>query len=195
MRVAGIDLSGSERRPTGLAFLEGRRCLTTTVFSDNEILEQCLRRKASLIAIDAPLSFPREGNLRLCDRVLISRGLRVFPPTFGGMRKLTERGIRISSILRSSGFDVIEVHPRTSGILIFGSPDRKKWVAKLVAAGFKISPSSDHEIDAILSALTALLHLKGFTETVGGEDGSIIVPREDSPRILLRSRCCSRKHR
>ncbi|MEM2678882.1 MAG: DUF429 domain-containing protein [Candidatus Hadarchaeales archaeon] len=192
MRVGGIDLSGSEKRPTGMAFLEGKRCLTATVFTDDEILEQCSRRKVSLIAIDAPLNFPKEGNLRLCDRILISRGLRVFPPTFGGMRKLTERGIRISSLLRSSGFNVIEVHPRTSGIVIFGTPDREKWLMRLKKAGFKISPSSDHEIDAILSALTAYLHLRGFTETVSG-DGAIVVPGEASQRILLQTRCYSRK--
>lgn len=195
MRVAGIDLSGSEKRPTGLAFLEGRRCWTETVFADDEILEHCLRRKISLVAVDAPLSFPSKGNLRSCDRILISRGLRVFPPTFGGMRKLTERGMRISSLFRSSGLDVIEVHPRTSGVLIFGTPNKEEWLVKLRKAGFRISPNSDHEVDAILSALTAYLYVKGLTETVGGVDGVIIVPQEASQQILLRPRCCSQKRR
>lgn len=192
--VAGLDLAGSERRPTGFAVLRGRRFSTGTLLTDRELLEFCEGCRPSLIAIDAPLNFPDEGSLRPCDRELISRGLRVFPPTFAGMRKLTERGIRISSLLRSAGLEVIEVHPRTSGVLIFGAPERSVWLRRLRLAGFRLDPASDHEVDAAISALTALLHLRGLTEVVGGEGGAIVIPAPAaSLRALLRKRCCSRK--
>lgn len=193
MEIVGLDLSGSERRPTGFAILRGKRILTGEAAGDLELFEICGRPVVSLVAIDAPLSFPVRGALRPCDRMMISRGLRVFPPTFGGMRMLTERGVRISSHLRDLGVKVIEVHPRSSGVLIFGKPDRSVWVRGLRRAGFALSPKSDHEVDAAVSAITGLLHLRGLTEVVGdGRTGEIVIPaRGVSPRTLLRMRCCS----
>ena len=197
VKIIGLDLSGSEGRPSGLAILEGKKFFTCEIRSDAELLGACGRPGVALVAIDAPLNFPSGGGLRPCDRMMISRGLRVFPPTFGGMRKLTERGVRISSRLRELGLDVIEVHPRSSGVLIFGNPDRSVWVRGLRRAGFSLSPRSEHEVDAVVSALTGLLHLRGLTEVVGdGKTGEIVIPaRGVSPRTLLRMRCCSGKPR
>jgi hypothetical protein len=39
MKVVGIDLAGSERRPTGICVLEGRKGSVWVVHTDREILE------------------------------------------------------------------------------------------------------------------------------------------------------------
>ncbi|MCS7131383.1 MAG: DUF429 domain-containing protein, partial [Hadesarchaea archaeon] len=124
MRVVGIDLAGTSTNPTGFASLQRRAFKTGLVYRDDEIIKLCERLSPAVIAIDAPLSLPERGNLRSADASLIHRGLRVFPPTFAGMRVLTSRGMRIASSLRAIGFRVIEVHPRTSGVILFGKADK-----------------------------------------------------------------------
>lgn len=166
--IVGVDLAGSERRPTGIAFL-GRTLSTKTVHAEEEILEAC--KGAGLVAIDAPLSLPRKGGLREGDRGLIRMGYRVFPPLFSRMRMLTRRGMRLAAKLRREGIRVIEIHPRTSGLILFGAGDRKLWLRKLVKLGVKRT-ASEHELDAALAALTGKLYLEGKTRRVG----SIVIP-------------------
>lgn len=177
----GIDLAGKETKPSGFAILAGREFSTGLVHTDAGIIELCTRERPSVVAIDAPLSLPVRGSLRAADRSLIERGLRVFPPTFAGMRSLTERGIRLARKLRERGFEVIEIHPRTSGVILFGEPDRELWVENLRKRGWRIgSGLSVHEIDAVMAALTGYLYIRRETEAVGEEaEGTITVP---SPR-------------
>ena len=179
MKIIGIDLAGRATNPSGFALLSGRKISTRLVYSDGEIVELCVGERPALIAIDAPLSMPKRGNLRKADASLIKRGLRVFPPTFAGMRLLTERGVHLAGKLRTKGLQVIEIHPRTSGALLFKTPDRRRWVTKLNKKGMKLKKSaSEHEIDAVLAALTGALYLKKKTEEVGAADeGTIIIPR------------------
>lgn len=183
MKLIGIDLAGKESNPTGFAVLSGKSLRTTSLYSDDEIISSCVRERPTLIAIDAPLSMPRKGNLRKSDLTLIERGLRVLPPTLGGMRELTERGMRIAGGLRRRGLRVIEVHPRTSGIMALGTDRRERWVEKLRRKGFRVGEiKSKHEIDAALAAVTAWLHASGRTEMVGNEgEGIIVIPL---PRAL-----------
>lgn len=178
MKVAGIDLAGLATNPSGFAISEGRKLKTQLTYSDEQIIDLCIMTKPNLVAIDAPLSFPRRGNLRKADLSLIKRGLRVFPPTFGGMRSLTERGIRLAKKLRAKKISVIEVHPRTSGLVLFKTKDRARWMAKLKRKGFSIvGCESRHEIDAAMAAVTGILHLKRKTEEVGARrEGTIVIP-------------------
>ena len=177
--IIGIDLSGRAANPSGLATLSGRTFKTRLVYPDEEIIELCKRERPSLVAIDAPLSFPKRGNLRNADASLIKRGLRVFPPTFAGMRSLTQRGANLARELRARKIHVIEIHPRTSGVLLFKTWDRKLWVTRLKKMGFRFEGGkSQHEIDAVLAAMTGMLHLQGKTEGVGDvREGTIIIPR------------------
>ncbi|MEM2282976.1 MAG: DUF429 domain-containing protein [Candidatus Hadarchaeales archaeon] len=166
--IVGVDLAGSERRPTGIALL-GRTLSTKTVHAEEEILEAC--RGAGLVAIDAPLSLPRKGGLRKGDRELIRMGYRVFPPLFSRMRMLTRRGMGLAAKLRREGIRVIEIHPRTSGLILFGTEDRRLWLRKLARLGVKRT-ASEHELDAALAALTGKLYLEGKTRKVG----NIVIP-------------------
>ena len=178
IKTTGIDLAGKERNPSGIAIFIGRKFNTELIYTDEEIIELCMRERPRVVAIDAPLSLPARGSLRLADRSLIERGLRVFPPTFAGMRSLTQRGIRLAKELHKRGFEVIEIHPRTSGVVLFGMPDRRAWIKGLRERGLKIKMQlSAHEIDAALAALTGALYLRKKTEAVGGKaEGTIIIP-------------------
>ena len=179
VKVIGVDLAGRPTNPSGFALLSNRKISARLVYYNKEIVELCTRERPALIAIDAPLSLPRRGNLRTADAELIRRGLRVFPPTFAGMLSLTERGINLATELRTKSLQVIEIHPRTSGVLIFKTPDRRQWVIKLREKGVKLKESaSEHEIDAAMAALTGALHLQRKTEEVGeAEEGTIVIPR------------------
>jgi len=172
-KVMGLDLAGKPRNPSGVALL-GRRLLRTMLLhEDREVEELCLGEGVKLVAVDAPLSLPARG-FRPSDRALLRMGFRVFPPAFSGMRSLTLRGISLSRRLRGKGVRVIEVHPRTSGRILFGTPSREEWARVLARMGWRVrGGTGDHELDACVSALTGFLHLKGKTLKVG-KDGIVI---------------------
>lgn len=189
MKIIGIDLAGHSTNPSGLALLSGRTFKTRIVHSDMEIIKLCRREQPALVAIDAPLSLPVRGNLRHADASLIKRGLRVFPPTFSGMLSLTRRGIRLAKKLRARKIRVIEIHPRTSGVILFKTSNRKRWLTKLKKMGFCLEGGkSRHETDAILAALAGALHLQGKTEEIGdGREGMIIIPQRRAASRALHS--------
>jgi predicted nuclease with RNAse H fold len=58
IKVAGIDLAGSLRRPTGVCILKGRQATVSIAHTDEEIL-QAVQDDVQAVAIDAPLSLPR----------------------------------------------------------------------------------------------------------------------------------------
>jgi hypothetical protein len=192
MKILGIDLAGSKKRKTGICILnEKLEANSFFVFSDKEILDLIEKEKPDLIAIDAPLSLPKGRNslkrkskihFRECDRELWKLGIKFFPITLGPMRKLTERGIKLKKILEKK-YKVIEVYPgATQDILKI--PRKQKGLKKLKRGleglGIKIlkkSPNGD-ELDAITSAFTGFLYLKGKYIAIGDEkEGQIILPK------------------
>ncbi|KXB02845.1 hypothetical protein AKJ43_00280 [candidate division MSBL1 archaeon SCGC-AAA261D19] len=178
MNVIGIDLAGRAENPSGLAILAVDKFKTKLVKSDNEIIGFCLSKSPEMVAIDAPLSFPKEGGLRKADAELIHRGYRVLPPILEGMKILTKRGIKISERFEQKNLKVIEIHPRTSGKILFKTDKRKSWISKLERRGWCVDPdASKHEIDAAVGALTALLHLQHKTLKVGERGREIVIPR------------------
>lgn len=173
----GIDLAGKEDNPTGVTVLENRDLRMKTLYSDDEILTICRDADPDVVAIDSPLSFPQEGGLREADLKLINRGYQVLPPVLGGMRSLTRRGIRISEELQSLELKVIEVHPRTSALILFESGSRGDWISKLVEEGWNLdSEPTEHEIDSALVALTGYLYQRGRIEEIGKEGEEIVIP-------------------
>jgi predicted nuclease with RNAse H fold len=137
MRVMGLDLAGMPQNPSGVALLRGKLLRTMLVYEDLEVEELCRREGVRLVAVDAPLSLPARG-FRPSDLALLRMGFRVFPPTFAGMRSLTLRGISLSRRLRGEGVRVIEVHPRTSGRILFGTPNRVEWARLLARRGWRV---------------------------------------------------------
>lgn len=181
--IIGIDLAGKETNPTGVAIWKNKRVETCLVYKNSEILEILLHVKPTIVAIDAPLSLPKNGILRKADRALIKKGYRVFPPGLRAMKTLTLRASELNKLITEKGIKTIEVHPTsTRKALKMPAKDWKAIQAIFRRLGVEGIPEdhtlTPHEIDAITAALTAHLHMLGLTEAVGDhEEGFIIVPK------------------
>jgi len=175
---AGIDLAALPKNQTGACTLFNDEYQCLTLRSDDEILTFIRDIKPAVVAIDAPLTLPRgrccfddsccgTRKIRECDRMLISRGYRVFPPGFSFMKQLTLRGISLRKTLEPEGYRLIEVHPRTS-MRILGP------------ISFGDAPHNEHERDACTAALVARLYHEGQYEELGDDEGVVIIPKAPS---------------
>jgi len=196
MNVAGLDLAGVEARETGFCVMDERmKAETSTLHSDAEILEEVVDVKPRVVAIDAPLSLPRgrcclrddcacrgRGHLRECDRALKRMGIRFFPVTLGPMRKLTERGLRLKSMLREAGLEAVEVYPGGAQDVL-GLPRKhgglealRRGLEGIGVSGLR-SGLSSHELDAVTCALVGILYAEARYIALGDPgEGLIIMP-------------------
>jgi len=160
---AGIDLSATPKRTTGLCFLE-KGDIFSSHFEDKEIVDLVEERKPKIVAIDSPLSFYGYA-FRDCDTEIRKRW-RILPLTFPAMRRLAERGIRLKNML--SSYHVIEVYPYASkkSLGIKKEEDIKNYTIEF---------RNVHEFDAFVCALTAKHYFLGRYVAYGQKD-KIIVP-------------------
>lgn len=178
----------------------GRLELLTMAGEDEEIL--ALARMASrrgTVAINAPLTRPL-GRCCLDDdcRCRIDPGTRsrqlerelgrMGIPTLATalIKILARRGARIASALRELGQEPLEVYPFAT-LRLLGLPwEGKKTPAgrrkihralKPLVPGLNHPKASEHQLDAVVCAFTALLWRRGRTRAVGvAEEGLMIVP-------------------
>ncbi len=176
--------------------LTGKRVRTKIVYEDAEILEEIFNSRPGLVAIDAPLSLPRErcclendcicrghGHLRECDRAVRHLGIPIFTLTLGPMRVLTIRGIRIRDRLEKKKIPVIETYPGGAQD-IWGIPRQKDRIGlKKGLLGFWLGGDikrrriSSHELDAITCALVAQEHRSGCSLVLGDpNEGLMVLP-------------------
>jgi len=170
----GIDLAGLEKNKTGFCILEDNVAETFILHTDDEIVENVKKVKPDVVGIDAPLIYP--PKIRKCDRTLKKCG--AMPPTMKSMSILSKRGFFLAKKLK--GFNVIEVFPTASAkILGVYNKDINMVVQGLLNLGLIInnSISTKDEVDALLAALTGLLHLHELTEDVGDKEGVVICPK------------------
>jgi len=176
----GIDLAAYERRPSGICIIEEKLASTTRLYRDEEIVEFAIRRKPSIIAIDAPLT--SQPKLRKCDLDLIKLGFRVFPPNFSHMRMLSLRAFSLKKKLHN--FEVIETFP-TAIYRIMGikRPRRKREMPEAVKAlevvtgiSFRKIPESIDEIDSFVCAVVAMRKKEGRAVSYGNSSGVIYLP-------------------
>ncbi len=166
MPVMGIDLAGKEKNNTGVCvyFLkelnEKPSTKTFCVHTDEEIVELVKKYNPEVIAIDAPLSFPRpeEGYFRKADRLLMERGFSVLSPLFKGMQVLVKRAVRLKDVLETWNIKVVETYPRA---------------VQHIFSLQKPKETSQDEFDAFLCALSAKAYLIGRYEDLDG----IILPK------------------
>jgi predicted nuclease with RNAse H fold len=188
--IIGLDLAGKEENPTGLAALSGKRVYASLIYTNKEILESVLSIKPKIVAIDAPLKPPKEGILRKADRELIKRGYRVLPPAIPGMKALTLRATNLNKLITEKGLKTIEVHPASTRKALDMPWKNLKHVQKILEeigleGSLKERKLTAHEIDAVTAALTAHLHIKGMTETLGDEEeGLVVIPKKQNWRCL-----------
>ena len=193
MKVIGIDLAGTENRPTGFCIMDNKMNVKTKIlYRNREIVKNILEENPKIIAIDAPLSLPKGRksleqksniHLRECDKELLRNKIKFFPITLGPMRKLTKRGIKLKKILNKKGFEVIEVYPGGAQDLL-KIPRKSKSIEGLRKGlemlGIKgLSKNmTDHELDAVTSAFTAKLYLeKKYIAYGESNEGVIIMPK------------------
>jgi predicted nuclease with RNAse H fold len=184
-----------------VAILRGGRLEhLTSAGEDDEILS--LARQAGrwgTVAINAPLTRPL-GRCCLDDdcpcrtdpgtrsRQLERDLARMGIPTLatGLIKVLARRGERIATAVRGLGHEPLEVYPFAT-LRLLGLPWRgKKTLAgrrrihralKPLVPGLNHPGATEHQLDSVVCALTALLWRRGRTCTVGRPDeGIMIIP-------------------
>lgn len=181
MKALGIDLTGSEKRASGLALLNGNKVeFTKLLHADSEITKEAISASADIISIDSPLSLPEDPEkiYRNCERELKRRGIGVFWCLLPSMRNLTMRGIKLAGELRSLNLDVIESYPGAAQDIL-KIPRKNKGVDILAGAladfGILGNLSVSHdELDAITAALVGIYYLQGDYEALG----TMILPKK-----------------
>lgn len=190
MKIMGIDLAGKEENPTGICILKMNGKISLhTLYGDGEILEKISQDKPSLIVVDAPLSLPKGrcclekececavgGHFRQSEREIRRYG-PVLPLTFTGMKMLTMRGVGLAEAMGRAfkgRCQLKETHPRTVQ-KILGFKDLKRDLGEY----FQMPrDSNEHELDALLAALTGFFYLQTCSLELGDRDeGTIIIPQ------------------
>ena len=189
-RIVGIDLTGSEKRATGWALMEGGSVTTKCIRTDDDLIRETLAAKADLVSIDSPLSLP-EGHgapdvpiYRKCELALKRMGISVFWCLLPSMEMLTRRGIKLTLELRKAGNRVIESYPGAAQDIL-GIPRKKasleelKWgLSRAGIAGGFLTAHITHDDDAITSALVGLFYLADDYIALGTpSENYLIVPR------------------
>jgi len=192
MRVAGIDLAGSEKRDTGYCFLKGRPAKVSILHSDEEILASLMADTPDIVAIDAPLSLPKgrksiderdSHHFRKCDLALRKLGIRFFPITLGPMRMLTKRGMALKNKIRKllPKARAIEVYPGAAYDLLGTERKDKKAIRSLFRKSGIALPKralSQDELDGVCCALVGSLYAERKAKGIGdAREGFIIIPK------------------
>ena len=198
LRVVGIDLTGSEKRPTGWCLLTGNSAVTRVISSDQDLIDQTIAAQPDIVSIDSPLSLPHGrkrilfdqhghvtfGIMRECELTLKRRGVNVYPCLIDSMQKLTMRGIRLTKILRSRGIPVIESYPGAAQD-IMGIPRKRAGLDYLkqglgefgISGEFLTTKVNHDEVDAITAAVVGLFFWSGKFEALGNEaEDYLIIP-------------------
>lgn len=208
--VIGIDLTGSETKPSGWSVLKGNKAETKMIFSDDELIAESMKYAPRIISIDSPLSLPEgrcctnadcqcasHGIMRYCERLLSAFGIGVYPCLIPSMVNLTSRGIKLAEKFRALGVEVIESYPGAAQDIL--SIRRKQNGLQHLKNGYKsfglegdyfLSDKIKHdELDAIMSALVGLFYLNGQYVALGNEsENCLIVPqiaaKDKSPVVI-----------
>ena len=209
MSVLGVDLRASRKKPSSVAILDSKSHLTElgSFYEDIELMKLVDDLRPDLVAIGAPLNLPsgfccldqscdcrfsvpdRKG--RLLELELAKMGISCFYTNKGSIiRELIYRGILLSQNLRDAGYNVIEVYPHATKMLLFGDkvPPKNSAVSvsymighltPLVSGMEKHADDLDrNSCDAIINAYTGQLHAQSNTDVLGDpEEGILVLPK------------------
>jgi uncharacterized protein YprB with RNaseH-like and TPR domain/predicted nuclease with RNAse H fold len=198
IRAVGVDLTGSAARPSGWCLLDGPDAVTMCLRTDEEILRHTMEARPDVVSIDSPLSVPRGrklvGKAAPAERRAASSATAsacssagestYIPVSSPSMRMLTERGIRLATLLRAEGVPVIESYPGAAQD-IMRIPRKRAGLEYLirgladfgVRGNFVRRDVTHDEVDAITSGLVGTFFWCGRFEALGSEDEDyLIVP-------------------
>jgi uncharacterized protein YprB with RNaseH-like and TPR domain/predicted nuclease with RNAse H fold len=190
-RIVGIDLTGSEKRATGWALMDGTFATTKTIRTDEELLQETLAAKPDIVSIDSPLSLPEGFGspgvpiYRKCELALKRMGISVFWCLLPSMQMLTHRGIKLAQELRQAGCKVIESYPGAAQDIL-GMPRKKASLDELkwglsragITGDFLTTHITHDEVDAITSALVGVFYLADEYIALGtSAEDYLIIPR------------------
>ncbi len=196
--VVGIDITGSELRPSGFALLHADNSADTSqLWTDKEIIDACVKANCSIVSIDSPLGIPKGrtmvtdddpmrweiGIMRWSERELKRRGVNVYPCLIPSMQRLTARGMKLAKALRKKGIRVIESYPGAAQDIMqiprkhAGLPYLKDGLHEFgIKKGRWYEEKVSHdELDAITSAIVGLFFLAGKYEALGNDDEEYLV--------------------
>ena len=153
----GIDLTGSETKPSGWALLNGTHVETDLVASDRDLINATIQAHPHVVSIDSPLSVPtgtvigEDGRVVRYERAhpdseleLRRRGVHLYWCLLPSMQALTLRGMRLAAALREHGVTVIESFPGAAQDIL-GLP-RKQAGVELLAWSLSACGLKDHEM-------------------------------------------------
>jgi predicted nuclease with RNAse H fold len=188
-------------RETGVAILRGGRLeLLTSVSDDGQVVELAqLAGRRGTVAVNAPLTRPLGRccldddcpcrhdpgtRSRQLERELAGMGVPTLAMAL--IKVLARRGGRIAAALREVGIEPLEVYPFAT-LRLLDLPWRGKRTPagrraihrglKPLVPGLHHPRASEHQLDAVVCALTAQLWREGRTRTVGlPEEGLMVIP-------------------
>jgi predicted nuclease with RNAse H fold len=189
MRSLGIDLTGSEKRASGVALLECHASTgawnysviyTRRVKTDAEMISLIMNAGVDITSIDSPLSLPEDSTkiYRNCELELKRRGIGVYWCLLPSMKALTHRGIELADRIRRhdtwnipNAHLVIESYPGAAQDIL-GVPRKNKGLDVLRAGlrtfGIEGNLEVSHdELDAVTAALVGIFYLRGDYEALG----------------------------
>lgn len=205
--ILGIDLTSGNKPSACIGMtLDGSICYFGTLSKLSvQFVEEIKKEGVSLIAMDAPLGFPRgmccleescncsplEGNGRQCERELTRMGIPSYYTTKRSIiKEMIYVGIRLKNHFESLGFNVIEIYPYATKVMLFGKnlPKKttreglvtlRKLLVGLLPNSYNLIEGFNHDFcDAVLAAYTGLLYLQGKTIEVGcREESTIVIPK------------------
>ena len=209
--VIGIDLTASEDKDSGWAYLQGNYAECRRIATDAELIRSVEELKPDVVSIDSPLAYPKGrccarkdcecskyGILRESERMLRHFGIHVYPCLIDSMVNLTTRGMRLAKLLRDKGYHVIESYPGVAQDVLQiprkGKTREQHMRLKQGLESFGLvgpwtddSQVSHDELDAITSALVGYFYLNNQYVGMGNDrEDYLIVPRIQED--LLRER-------
>jgi predicted nuclease with RNAse H fold len=205
----GVTLRISPSHPSALAVLNHQSELVSLApfHTDRELLELAGTYQPTLIALGSPLCLPTgladlepathprgappEHRGRQLERELASIGISCFFTGRGSViRHLIYRGIRLKGELQLRGYDVIEVYPPATKVILFGEealrqkgsrgvPYLKEQLGTLISGVATYRGTlNKNSSDALLNAYTALFHMREGTDLLGDpQEGLLSIPK------------------
>ena len=209
MVLLGLALRASANRPSTVAVLDNEASVTSlgSYHTDGDLVRVVEAYKPEIVAVGAPLSLPtglccleptcdctvadpqRRG--RQFELELARLGISCFFTNKGSIiRSLIYRSISLTQKLTKGGYQVIEVYPHATKLILFGDQLPPKNSSKSVAFLRQRLPAlvqgleshlgalDRNACDALLNSYTALLHRRNKTDVLGiPEEGLLVLPK------------------